>query len=181
MKKTVFSLLFAAFAAMAAMIAGPALAEGKGLVAFSQAEMTNEWRVMNTKEMEKAWKDAGYEFVWTNANSDPAKQLADVEDLLSRKPESASPQSGDECLDGHRTIGRVMNLKRCPPLSAIKSHFFDSSEGGRCFKPKLPNRDPAANAVPGSNNVGFACAFVLNLEVATESLEPLVSRRKDVR
>ncbi len=49
--------------------------------------MTNEWRVMNTKEMEKAWKDAGYDFVWTNAESDPAKQLADVEDLLARKPD----------------------------------------------------------------------------------------------
>lgn len=63
-----------------------ALAEGKGLIAFSQAEMANEWRVMNTKEMEQAWKDAGYEFVWTNANSDPSKQLADVEDLLAKKP-----------------------------------------------------------------------------------------------
>lgn len=63
-----------------------ALAESKGLVAFSQAEIANEWRVMNTKEMEQAWKEAGYDFVWTNAESDPSKQLADVEDLLSRKP-----------------------------------------------------------------------------------------------
>lgn len=84
--KTVLSWLLAVLTAAAIFVAGPALAESKGLIAFSQAEMTNEWRVMNTKEMEKAWKDAGYEFVWTNANSDPAKQLADVEDLLSRKP-----------------------------------------------------------------------------------------------
>ncbi len=62
------------------------LAASKGLVAFSQAEMTNEWRVMDTKEMEQAWKDAGYDFVWTDAKSDPSKQLADVEDLLSQKP-----------------------------------------------------------------------------------------------
>lgn len=61
-------------------------AASKGLVAFSQAEMTNEWRVMDTKEMEQAWKDAGYDFVWTDAKSDPSKQLADVEDLLSQKP-----------------------------------------------------------------------------------------------
>ncbi|HVY19747.1 MAG TPA: ABC transporter substrate-binding protein [Bauldia sp.] len=61
-------------------------AASKGLVAFSQAEMTNEWRVMDTKEMEQAWKDAGYDFVWTDAKSDPSKQLADVEDLLSKKP-----------------------------------------------------------------------------------------------
>lgn len=64
-----------------------ALAQSKGLAAFSQAEIANEWRVMNTKEMEQAWKDAGYDFVWTNAESDPAKQLADVEDLLARKPD----------------------------------------------------------------------------------------------
>jgi ribose transport system substrate-binding protein len=65
----------------------PTLAASKGLVAFSQAEMNNEWRVMDTKEMEKAWKDAGYDFVWTDAKSDPSKQLSDVEDLLSRKPD----------------------------------------------------------------------------------------------
>lgn len=59
---------------------------GKGLIAYSQAGMENEWRAMNTKEMEKAAKAAGYDFVWTNANSDPAKQLADVESLLAQKP-----------------------------------------------------------------------------------------------
>ncbi len=84
MKRGLFASLLAGLAL--ALGAQSALAEGKGLVAFSQAEMANEWRVMNTKEMEKAWKDAGYDFVWTNANSDPSKQLADVEDLLSRKP-----------------------------------------------------------------------------------------------
>lgn len=62
------------------------VAEGKGLIAFSQAGMENEWRAMNTKEMEEAVKEAGYDFVWTNANSDPAKQLADVESLLAQKP-----------------------------------------------------------------------------------------------
>ncbi len=51
-----------------ASIGTPARAASKGLVAFSQAEMTNEWRVMDTKEMEKAWKDAGYDFTWTDAN-----------------------------------------------------------------------------------------------------------------
>ncbi len=82
MRKILTSLL--ALATLA--FAEPALAESKGLVVFSQAGMENEWRVLNTKNMEKAFKDAGYEFVWTNANSDPAKQLADIEDLLARKP-----------------------------------------------------------------------------------------------
>lgn len=70
-----------------ALVSSPAFAQSKGLVAFSQAEMTNEWRVMNSKEMEETWKKAGYDYVWTNAESDPAKQLADVEDLLNRKPD----------------------------------------------------------------------------------------------
>lgn len=61
--------------------------QGKGLIAYSQAGMENEWRAMNTKEMEKAARQAGYDFVWTNANSDPAKQLADVESLLAQKPD----------------------------------------------------------------------------------------------
>lgn len=66
---------------------GVALGQGdKGLVAFSQAGMENEWRAMNTQEMERAFTEAGYEFVWTNANSDPAKQLADIEDLLAQQP-----------------------------------------------------------------------------------------------
>ena len=69
-----------------AAASSPSFAATKGLVAFSQAEMTNEWRVMDTKEMEQAWKEAGYDFVWTDAKSDPSKQLADVEDLLSQNP-----------------------------------------------------------------------------------------------
>jgi ribose transport system substrate-binding protein len=84
MNKGLFASLLTAVVIAAAP--QPTLAESKGLVAFSQAEMTNEWRVMDTKEMEQAWKDAGYDFVWTDAKSDPSKQLADVEDLLSRKP-----------------------------------------------------------------------------------------------
>ena len=80
-------LLYAiAVAGALIMGASQAFAESKGLVAFSQAGMENEWRVMDTKNMEKTFKDAGYDFVWTNANADPAKQLSDIEDLLARKP-----------------------------------------------------------------------------------------------
>ncbi|MCO5066573.1 MAG: substrate-binding domain-containing protein [Rhizobiaceae bacterium] len=87
MSVTRYFRLIAALGVLTVALAAPAFAQSKGLAAFSQAEMTNEWRVMNTKEMEQAWKDAGYDFVWTNAESDPAKQLADVEDLLARKPD----------------------------------------------------------------------------------------------
>lgn len=64
----------------------PPAAPTKGLVAFSQGTLENEWRVLNTKDMEKAFRDAGYDFTWTDAKADPAKQLADVEDLLAKKP-----------------------------------------------------------------------------------------------
>jgi ABC-type sugar transport system substrate-binding protein len=56
------------------LLGAPAFAANKGLVAFSQAGMENEWRVMDTREMEQAFKSAGYDFVWTNANSDPANR-----------------------------------------------------------------------------------------------------------
>ncbi|ERK16271.1 ABC sugar transporter, periplasmic ligand binding protein [Pantoea sp. AS-PWVM4] len=69
-----------------ALLSASAASWAKELVAFSQAGMENEWRVMDTKDMEKTFKDAGYDFVWTNANSDPAKQISDIEDLLARKP-----------------------------------------------------------------------------------------------
>jgi ribose transport system substrate-binding protein len=81
------NVLCAAGAAAVLMAgSGPAPAASKGLVAFSQEGMENEWRVVDTREMEQAFRKAGYDFVWTNANSDPGKQLADVEDLLARRP-----------------------------------------------------------------------------------------------
>lgn len=62
-------------------------AQDKGLIAFSQGTLENEWRVLNTEDMERAAKDAGYDFIWANAEADPAKQLADVEDLLAQQPD----------------------------------------------------------------------------------------------
>lgn len=87
----VFSTLLAACAesqpAVTEEQAPPTAGEtSKGLIAFSQAGMENEWRAMNTQEMEQAVIDAGYDFVWTNADSDPSKQLADVESLLAQNP-----------------------------------------------------------------------------------------------
>ena len=80
------TMLAAILAAGTAATGGAAAAQDKGLVAFSQADMANEWRVMNTREMEEAFEAAGYEFAWANAGADPAKQLADIEDLLARDP-----------------------------------------------------------------------------------------------
>jgi ABC-type sugar transport system substrate-binding protein len=62
-------------------------ASGKGVIAFSQGDLGNEWRVVNNNDMERAVKEAGYEFIWADAKADPAKQLADVEDLLAKQPD----------------------------------------------------------------------------------------------
>jgi ribose transport system substrate-binding protein len=78
----VVSLLGAGWGAAAA-----GTQDDKGLVVLSQAGLENEWRTVMTQDMEKTFNDAGYDFAWTNAESDPAKQLADVEDLLARQPE----------------------------------------------------------------------------------------------
>jgi ABC-type sugar transport system substrate-binding protein len=65
----------------------PAESGSKGVIAFSQASMENEARVQIQLDMERAVVENGYEFIWANAANDPAKQLADVEDLLSQSPD----------------------------------------------------------------------------------------------
>jgi len=59
----------------------------KPLVAYSQGDNGNSWRVTNTNDMERAAKDAGYDYVWADAKADPSKQLSDIEDLLAKKPD----------------------------------------------------------------------------------------------
>jgi len=56
------------------------------LVAYSQAELVNAWRVTNQKDMEMQAEDFGYKLVSIDANQDPSKQLADVENMLAQKP-----------------------------------------------------------------------------------------------
>jgi ribose transport system substrate-binding protein len=61
-------------------------ASGTPLVAYSQAELVNAWRVTNQKDMEMQAEDFGYKLVSIDANQDPSKQLADVENMLAQKP-----------------------------------------------------------------------------------------------
>jgi len=56
-------------------------------VAYAQAELINEWRVSNQKEMEEKAAEYGVNFITTNAEQDPAKQLSDVENLLAQNPD----------------------------------------------------------------------------------------------
>ena len=59
---------------------------GEKLVAYSQAELVNAWRVTNQKDMEAQAASFGVKLVSIDANQDASKQLADVENMLAQKP-----------------------------------------------------------------------------------------------
>ncbi|MDR2553713.1 MAG: substrate-binding domain-containing protein [Treponema sp.] len=56
-------------------------------VAYSQAELINEWRVSNQKEMEEKARSYGVRFITANAGQDTSKQLADIQNLLAQHPD----------------------------------------------------------------------------------------------
>lgn len=56
------------------------------LIAYSQAELVNAWRVTNQKDMEAQAARFGVKLVSIDANQDASKQLADVENMLAQKP-----------------------------------------------------------------------------------------------
>ena len=60
---------------------------GKKTVGFSQMENTGPWRIAETNSMkdEAAKRADRYEYVYTDAQSQTAKQISDVEDLIARK------------------------------------------------------------------------------------------------
>ena len=60
--------------------------DGK-LIAYSQAELVNAWRVTNQKDMENQSEGFGVKLISADANQDPSKQLADVENMLAQKPD----------------------------------------------------------------------------------------------
>jgi ribose transport system substrate-binding protein len=63
-------------------------AEGKKLVvAFSQMEMNNAWRVAETNSIRTEAEKRGIELIYTDAQGDTAKQVSDVEDIIARKPD----------------------------------------------------------------------------------------------
>jgi ribose transport system substrate-binding protein len=56
------------------------------LIAYSQAELVNAWRVTNQKDMESWAQKLGVKLISLDANQDPAKQLADIQNMLAQKP-----------------------------------------------------------------------------------------------
>ena len=73
-------------AAPAAPAADGAQTAKETLIAYSQAELVNAWRVTNQKDMENQAATLGFKLVSIDANQDPSKQLADVENMLAQKP-----------------------------------------------------------------------------------------------
>ncbi|MFP3089492.1 ABC transporter substrate-binding protein [Treponema sp. TIM-1] len=59
---------------------------GKMVVAFSQMEMNNAWRVAETASIRAEAQKRGIELIYTDAQGDTAKQVSDVEDIIARKP-----------------------------------------------------------------------------------------------
>jgi ribose transport system substrate-binding protein len=88
-------MLFTATACQQASSGGGAQKEY--LIAYSQAELVNAWRVTNQKDMEEQAKNKNLKLVSIDANQDPSKQLADVENMLAQKPDCliVSPLEAD--------------------------------------------------------------------------------------
>lgn len=57
------------------------------VIAFSQGDNGNSWRVTETEDVQRAVEERGYTFIWADAGADPSKQLSDVEDLLAQSPD----------------------------------------------------------------------------------------------
>ncbi|TQN42384.1 monosaccharide ABC transporter substrate-binding protein (CUT2 family) [Blastococcus colisei] len=70
-----------------AQATGEGSGDGNCTVAFSQESLAFEWMVENSRDMQAAVEGAGCEFIQADAEGDPAKQLQDVRDLLSRQPD----------------------------------------------------------------------------------------------
>ncbi len=58
------------------------------LIAYSQAELVNAWRVTNQTDMENQAEAAGVRLISADANQDPSKQLSDVESMLAQEPDA---------------------------------------------------------------------------------------------
>jgi ribose transport system substrate-binding protein len=87
--KKIFSVLLIGLLFAGVVSAGgqkSASDSGKIVVAFSQMEMNNAWRVAETASIREEAQKRGIELIYTDAQGDTAKQVSDVEDIINRKP-----------------------------------------------------------------------------------------------
>lgn len=59
-------------------------ADAKIKVGFSQTGNAHPWRIMQTEDLKATAEARGYEFVWTDAQEDTAKQIQNVEELINQ-------------------------------------------------------------------------------------------------
>ena len=73
--------------AMATMMFSAAAHAEDLVVAFSQMEMNNAWRVAETNSIQEEAKARGVKLIYTDASGDTAKQVSDIEDIVSQNPD----------------------------------------------------------------------------------------------
>lgn len=56
-------------------------------IGFAQTDNANPWRIAETKSMQDEAKKRGYELIYTDANQDTAKQIADLDNIIAQKPD----------------------------------------------------------------------------------------------
>lgn len=57
------------------------------VVAFSQMEMNNAWRVAETNSIQEEAEKRGVKLIYTDAGGDTAQQVSDVEDIVNQHPD----------------------------------------------------------------------------------------------
>lgn len=65
-----------------ALCATASAEEEKPILGYAQLETTTAWRQAQLNSMKESAEAAGFEFIYTDAQSDPSKQVSDVEDLI---------------------------------------------------------------------------------------------------
>lgn len=62
-------------------------ASSKGTIALAMSAVNQVGLAYVQKDLETAAKNHGYKFIWTDGKADPSKELSDVKDLISKKPD----------------------------------------------------------------------------------------------
>ena len=56
-------------------------------IAFCQMGNYNTWRIAETEFMQNACAERGWNLIYTDAQSDTAKQVSDMEDVIAQNPD----------------------------------------------------------------------------------------------
>ena len=86
MKRKPLAILLSCVIAASVMV--PVVAEEDAkTIAFCQIGNYNTWRIAETEWIENACADRGWNLIYTDAQSDTAKQVSDMEDVIAQKPD----------------------------------------------------------------------------------------------